>query len=145
MIVRDAHNTNEDKDSEGKVSYQDGICRPGSEGDEEVPWTAPLTEHVQAIEFLHVKIPSSEYPFLAEFLCRKRSVDLPFKRRHQLITFVLNTIQEACYEFMRSNFPEELKYARIEYFDAMDIFDWIAFIEVRRDGSYHAPITRRES
>ena len=110
---------------------QDGIYRPGSESDEEIPWNDPLTEPVEAIEFLNMKIPSSEYPFLTGFLCRKRRVDLPFEKRHQLITFVLNTIQESCYDFMRSNFPEQLQYTRIYCSDAIDIFDWIAFIEVR--------------
>ena len=116
-------------DSEGRVSYQGGICRPGSESDAAISWSDPLTDSVEAIEFLNAKILTSDYPFLTRFLCRKRKIDLPFQRRHQLITFVLNTIQEACYDFMRTHFPEQLELARIPCFDAIDIFDMIAFIE----------------
>ena len=104
-------------------------CQPSPNGPSN-PWTTPLSNPPRALKFQEAELSHIEYPFLAAFLGKKRSIDFPFPVQKGLITFILYTIQSACYEFVRQNFPDQLKYTRIQCFDQIDIFEWTAFIEV---------------
>ena len=109
---------------------KDGICRPRGY-DQAISWTDPLEEPARTIEYNGVRISCQDYPFLTAFLCKKRTTDkLPYSTPYKLITYILDTIHRSCYDFMRSNHPEQLVYTRIQSFDQIDIFDWIALIGV---------------
>ena len=115
------------------------FCHPSRNGPPN-PWTTPLTNPPKTLKFQEAEISHVEYPFLTAFLCKKRSIDFPFPIQKELITFILYTIQYACYEFVRQKFPDQLKYSRIQCFDQIDLFEWTAFIEVRPPNSTSRPV-----
>ncbi|KAG7009609.1 hypothetical protein G7Y79_00002g007240 [Physcia stellaris] len=108
--------------------YFDEYCRPDS-SDVAVSWTDPLSKPLRTISRENVQVDMQIYPFLAGFLCKRRSLDtLPFLTRHRLIFLILHTLQDSCYELMKSKYPDQLRYTQIQCVDQIDIFDWTAFI-----------------
>ena len=94
-------------------------------------WTAPLSKPLRTIIRNNVEVDMQTYPFLAGLLCNRRSlITLPFLTRHRLIVLSLYTIQDSCYDFMKSKYPEQLLYTQIQCVDQIDIFDWTALIGV---------------
>ena len=112
----------------------DRFCRPGRY-DDLVDWTAPLSNPLRTIAHDTAWVDKEEYPFLAGFLCKARNVDLEFPTRHKILACCLYTIHEACYHYMSTNHPEQLRYTQIQCADQIDIFDWIAFIKVSNSRS----------
>ena len=125
---------------EQTTSDQPGdFCHPSRNGPPH-PWTTPLTNPPKTLRFQEAEISHVEYPFLTAFLCKKRSIDFAFPIQKDLITFILYTTQHACYEFVRQNFPDQLKYTRIQCFDQIDLFEWTAFIEVSPPDNTSRPV-----
>ena len=111
------------------------FCEPSRNGPPS-PWTTPLTDPPKTLKFYDAEISHVDHPFLTAFLCKKRSIDFPFPVQKDLIAFILYTIQHACYKFVKQNFPNQLKYTRIQCFDQIDLFEWTAFIEVSSPKHY---------
>ena len=93
-------------------------------------WTAPLAFPSKSIKFTGAIIDATEYQFLTAFLSSRRRIDFTFEARHQLITYLLTTIQSACYSLMREHFPSELDLLQILNADELDMFDWLALLDV---------------
>lgn len=92
-------------------------------------------EPVEPLKYNGFTIEREEYPFLTRFLSKFRSIDMPFPKRHQLITYIHIAIQNSCYDFVLRHFPDHLIYTQIICFDQIDIFDWTAFIEASQMAS----------
>ncbi|KAI4223369.1 MAG: hypothetical protein LQ349_007442 [Xanthoria aureola] len=91
-------------------------------------WSSPIANPTAAKVRFKYRANGHYLEFLSLFLTGERQVDISFSRRHALIIFLLNSLEECHYQFARRRVPGELEMMQMISSDEMELQVWQAFI-----------------
>ena len=95
-------------------------------------WSSPIANPT-ATKVRFKYRANGHYPeFLSLFLTGERQIDISFSRRHALILFLLNSLEECHSQYVRRRVPGELEMMQMISSDEMELQVWQAFIRADR-------------
>ncbi|KAI4111646.1 MAG: hypothetical protein LQ339_000517 [Xanthoria mediterranea] len=91
-------------------------------------WSSPIANPTATKVRFKYRANGHYLEFLSLFLTGERQVDISFSRRHALIIFLLNSLEECHFQYARRRVPGELQMMQMISSDEMELQVWQAFI-----------------
>ncbi|KAL8773240.1 MAG: hypothetical protein Q9209_001918 [Squamulea sp. 1 TL-2023] len=91
-------------------------------------WSSPIASPADTKVRFKYRAHGHYLQFLSLFLTGDRQVDIDFSRRHALVLFLLNSLEESHKKYARSKVPEELNILQMISWDELELHNWQAFI-----------------
>ena len=95
-------------------------------------WSSPIANPTATKVRFKYRVHGQYLEFLSLFLTGERQVDISFSRRHALIIFLLNSLEECHFQYARRRVPGELEMMQMISSDEMELQVWQAFIRADR-------------
>lgn len=120
----DIHKLRDDFDPwfEAKCRSEDAIIRGFP------AWSSPIANPTTTQVRFKYRANGHYLEFLSLFLTGERQVDISFSRRHALIVFLLNSLEECHSQYARRKIPEEFEKLQMLSSDELELQVWQAFI-----------------
>ncbi|KAL8667536.1 MAG: hypothetical protein Q9168_007247 [Polycauliona sp. 1 TL-2023] len=120
----DIHKLRDDYDSELETRCRavDAIIRRFA------PWSSPIPKPTATQVRFKYRANGHYLEFLSLFLTGDRQVDIEFPRRHALVCFLLNSLEESHYQYAKRVIPKEFEKLQMLSADELELQVWQAFI-----------------
>ncbi|KAL8997908.1 MAG: hypothetical protein Q9169_002901 [Polycauliona sp. 2 TL-2023] len=92
------------------------------------PWSSPISNPTTTQVRFKYRANGHYLEFLSLFLTGERQVDIDFPRRHALVCFLLEGLEESHYQYAKRMVPKEIEKMQMISADEMELQVWQAFI-----------------